>query len=403
MTPLATFAKLTTRRFNLFFLNQKYVWHFAPVILLMAEGMGRTWNFFLYEQSKLYNSDMTLDITEQDIRTPKGINYIDPLNRTKLNEAFVMGAASIERYRNEIQIIKEDLGCNALRVAGGNINKAIEIGKTSLEMGITPWMSPRFCGNTFEATKNHLRDYVECCVANGLEYCPLIVANELLFDCTDIIRTNTTSTKERHEEIHEMLKKGERPDVTEKVIELIQIARQLGWKGPLTYAAFAYETVKWEMIGDENLIIAANLYWERDLETEQAKTRDHYEGKIRKLESQAGTRRVVITEFGVTPHQNTLAYGGGSFKLRGSVDYSAQAEALDQYLSVIQNHPKVGYFLYSFEEEQNPFREGNFGVVNIKRSILRTPEYTLTEAAKKFSTFNKTRSSDEHGIEVNTD
>lgn len=340
----------------------------------------------------------------EKLPTPQGVNYIHPSVTSRPLDLIKGERLSDERFRREIQIIKNELGCNSLRIAGEDTKRALRIAEIAVEEGVVPWMSPRFGGRNFDETKKLFSGYVKACIEHGLQGYPLIVANELVFDCSDAVKLDPGVDKgmsSRHEAIHEILKTGGRPDVTKYVDELVHTARELGWVGPLTYAAFAYETVDWQKIQEPNLYVSANIYWERDLENGQARAPEHYERKIQSLIAQAQGRGVIITEFGATPHEKTLAYGGGSFQLRGEVNYDAQLQAISSYLGVIKKHPDIGYFLYAFDEPKHPAREGSYAIVDRGNNILHDPEYNLTPAAKEFADFNKSRTLDvPTGVEI---
>lgn len=301
----------------------------------------------------------------------------------------------VSEIAQEVEVAVKELGANSIRIAGDHVEDAITTAKICLERGVSPWLSPRF-GGTFEETKRRFGDYVEASLANGLGDQTLIVANELVFDNSNTLGTTLSRAESRHTEVHRRIADGERPDVTEKVNELVKIARKLGWKGPLTYAAFAYETVRWEDINDDELIVSANLYWEMDQNTGQAKPPEHYRERIKSLIRSAKGRSVAITEFGAVPHKEALAAGGGGFMLDGEVDYDAQAAAIQEYTSVLAEFPEISTFAYAFHEPKNKGRVGSFALIDkVKDQIV------VTAAGNILKKFHEMRSNtNKHGVEI---
>ncbi len=88
-----------------------------------------------------------------------------------------------EALRGDLAFIKDKLHCNAIKIMGHSILEAVRIAKASKEGELTPWFCPRFIGATFEQTKEELRHYCEVAVQNSLGNQPLVVANELPYDC----------------------------------------------------------------------------------------------------------------------------------------------------------------------------------------------------------------------------
>lgn len=92
---------------------------------------------------------------------------------------------------------------------------------------------------------------------------------------------------------------------TDKVRQLIEVARKAGWTGLITYASLPNEIIYWDQIQDENLVVSCNLYWGWNHEEERPYTDEEYEQALLRLKKNAGNRRVIITEF-VRSHKKML-------------------------------------------------------------------------------------------------
>jgi len=348
---------------------------------------------------------------------PRGGNYLNdyhpeenrfhPIPEKHMEEyqerrSEVERSLTFEELKQEMIAFKEMLHINAIRVAGHSIEDGLRTAIAAKESGVTPWLSPRFWGATFEETKEMFAKYVERAKVLGLEKQPLIVANELSLDCADDPITGEKGSSdgaEREQQISEKyLRKGVIIDCTARVKELVQIAREGGWEGSLTYAALADESVDWNAIEDPNLIAAANLYWgENWNEGGRRMTPQEYEERLLRLKNAAGDRPFVITEFGSVPQRE--GSGGSAFKLEGGLDYEAQAEAYRQYLAVLEKN-KVGYFAFAIDEptkEVDDRQNKNYGIVlrGKKGSPLK-----LTPAGEVFAEHNQNYSQNVNGVEV---
>lgn len=276
--------------------------------------------------------------------------------------------------REELTFIKDKLHCNAIKIMGHSIPEAIKVAKASKEMDLIPWFCPRFVGATFDQTKEMLKQYCEVAVQGCLGDFPLVVANELPYDCaSDPISGRFTSSD--YEErgklfVENYLKRSVEINSTQRVEELMKIARDAGWNGILTYAALPEEQVNWEKICDSNIVVGVNLYWGINHEIGKIWESKEYDARLKEIIKKSGKRKVVITEFGSVPQKEGLAGGGAGWNLDGPIDYKAQATAYEAYLKIFQVN-SVGYFAYAFHETKGDFKE--YGVNLTKYGLPELP------------------------------
>lgn len=303
---------------------------------------------------------------------------------------------SDEDLRKEYQFIKDSLHCDSVRVVGHWREELLRAGKIAKEVGLQTWFSPRFVNATFDHTKKELEQFCQAALAAGMENVPLIVANELLFDCSDVSGIPIPNYSDRVKNyVDNYLKKGRRLNNTDKIRELVSISRNAGWRGIITYAAYPEEDIDWGKIDDPNLVIGVNLYWRKHLIIGLPWSDEKYDQKLKEIKAKAGNRKVVITEFGAVPQKGSLGKGGGGYHDEGKLDYKAQQAAYERYLRVLRNNG-VGYFAYAFSEPKPGREHQNFALVLPDEKGLNT---RLTPAAEVFSRFNKQTSSP-HGVVI---
>ncbi len=312
------------------------------------------------------------------INNLKGINYsVGHGNEGLLYKLFFQ--KKDVAIKSDLLFIRDKLNCKKVRIFGAYIDKLITAGKLSLDFRISPWLSPRFINSDFEMTKKLLKDFCIGAKSAGLENEPLFVGNELVLDCSDLLGKRVNSWFKRINIILSEIKRGRTFNTTNKINELIKIARNNGWKGSLSYASFMYEVVDWKNINDDNFIVAQNLYWEKDPKTNSPESVLIYEHKIEKLIGEAGARKVIISEYGSVPHKDGLIAGGGGFMLKGKIDYNAQKDALIKYFEVFKKYHLLN-FLFCFESKTKNL-ESSFGIINNKNINILLP------AAQMFAEF----------------
>src|SRR5262245_45404911 len=87
----------------------------------------------------------------------KGINYdIGTISHEGARSREDLDPATVKR---EMEIIKNDLHCNAIRISGHDIDRLTRAGELALQQGLEVWLSPSFV----EATEQQTLDYFADC------------------------------------------------------------------------------------------------------------------------------------------------------------------------------------------------------------------------------------------------
>lgn len=313
------------------------------------------------------------------INIPTGINYLVGFKKKSFLEKIFL--SNTNTIKEDLLFIRNKLNCKSIRIAGIQIDNLIKTAKLAKDLGITPWLSPRFINSSFEDTKKSLGEFCLKAKEADLSKEPLFVANELVLDCSDLAGKEIAKWIDRVNTVLREVKNGKIYEVTNKVMALVGIARGSEWKGGLSYASFMYETVNWDKIADDNLFVSRNLYWERDIKNGGPEKVEAFEEKIKKVINAANGRPVIISEYGAVPHKDGLAVGGGGFMLRGKPDYESQKKALSEYYKVFDKY-KLGSFLFCFYDKTE-YSESSYGIVKKNAKIEPLP------AAEEFAKFVK--------------
>lgn len=227
----------------------------------------------------------------------KGINYDTGF--------FNKGASSREPFEaaivaRELQIIRDDLHCNAVRVTGGDPERLELAAGLAAQAGLEVWFSPFTCDLTFEQMLDLLADCAERAERlrrQGAEVV-LVLGAELSLLNHGFLPGDTIG--ERIQLLGDPPRlRALMPLVPAKVNEFfasaVPIVRER-FAGRITYAAIPFEGVDWERFD----IVSLDLY-------RSAEVADRFATSIRSLVAQG--KPVAITEFGSATYAGAAEKG----------------------------------------------------------------------------------------------
>lgn len=117
---------------------------------------------------------------------------------------------SDEQIKTEMRVIKEQLHCNAVRIVGQSTEELIRVGQLAESIGLSTWYSPRYINASFADTVRELSSFCKEAHKKGISNSTLIVANELPYDCNDIMGVTIRDYRKRVQYyVDNFLKKGE--------------------------------------------------------------------------------------------------------------------------------------------------------------------------------------------------
>jgi hypothetical protein len=290
----------------------------------------------------------------------KGISYDTGFIRN--------GASSREPFdpevvKRELQIIRDDLHCNAVRVMGGDPER-LELAATyAAELGLEVWFSPY----PLELTTDELLSLFADCAGRaerlrrrGAEVV-FVTGAELSLMNDGFLPGDTLD-----ERLEQLLNEPQRlreliPEVAARVNEFLAKAVALvrkGFGGKITYAAIQLERVDWTRFD----IVSMDLY--RSIEVA-----DRFTEGVRTLVAQG--KPVAITEFGAATYRGAGDRGargleivehdkdtGAPVRLNGEYvrDEEGQARYLRELLDVFEAEGVDSAFVFTFSLHDYPHR-----------------------------------------------
>jgi hypothetical protein len=292
----------------------------------------------------------------------KGINY---------DTGFINKGVSsrepfdIEIVARELQIIANDLHCNAVRVTGGDPERLEIAARIAVEAGLEVWFSPFTCDLTYEEMLALLADCAERAERlrqQGAEVV-LVTGAELSLLNKGFLPGDTIG--ERMELLVDLqrlraLIAEVRVQVNDFLGKAVAVVRER-FGGRITYAAMPFEGVDWTRFD----IISLDIY--RSVEVA-----DQFAAGIRSLVAQG--KPVAITEFGCTTYKGAADKGARSgeiivwdkdaiIPLRLDGDYirdeAEQARYVRELLEIFTQAGVDSAFVFTFIQYPLPHRAGS--------------------------------------------
>lgn len=281
----------------------------------------------------------------------KGINY--DTGRV-FNGMSMRADFDLRTVHRELQIIKEDLHCDTVKIQGHDISRLTATAKDALEQGLKVWLSPELFDKPLEDTLVYLR---EAAMAAEELYqqdpnIVLSVGTELSAFMQGILPGSSIAERLSAQNWH-LLRSGEHNrQLNDSLNRMVSTVREI-YHGQVTYAALAeLEQVDWGRFD----IIGIDLYRDK-------RNRDVYPNLIERYKAYG--KPVVITEFGCCTFRGAEDMGGTGFtiidwgqewppeqppRLKGNFvyDQSLQARELADQLRVISATGIEGAFVFEF-------------------------------------------------------
>jgi len=200
----------------------------------------------------------------------------------------------------ELQIARDDLHCNAVRLAGSYPDRLVRVTECALALGLEAWLSPTLFGRPPDQT---LRSFVAAAEqAERLrqqqpDRVVLVLGSELTLMMPGIVPGRDFADRTR--EAFTRIKAGDHSanDRLDEFLGRASAAVRAVYRGPLTYASLIWEDVNWDRFD----IIGVDHY--RD-----ARIKDRYTAMLEPL--LAHGKPVVNTEFGMRTYQGAASGGG---------------------------------------------------------------------------------------------
>ncbi len=201
--------------------------------------------------------------------------------------------------RREIEIIKNDLNCNAIRLNGHDPERMMFAAECALEQGLQVWLLPKYVDATAQETLPYLAECAqaaenlrqksaEVVFVAGCEY--TLFLNGILEGTNILERLGNQSNWER-------MRRGEHNQPLNDFLAQATAEIRRYFHGPLTYASIPLEKVDWNPFD----YVGLDHYRE-------ARNKDRY-GETAQRYCEFG-KPLVITELGCCAYQGAEDQGG---------------------------------------------------------------------------------------------
>ena len=309
----------------------------------------------------------------------KGINY-------DVGTSTTHGTLSRETFdpqivRREIEIIQDDLHCNAIRISGQDVERLVLAGNFAIQQGLDVWLSPSLPDATEEET---LQYFEECARAaedlrkqspttvliTGVELTAFM--RGLLEGDTPMQRLSTLTNPLRL--IKSTITKGSFHKNLNTFLSKATTAVRQHFHGRITYASGPWEEVDWSPFD----FVGVDYY--RD-----AMNKKVYEKNLHKYFKHG--KPVVITEFGSCTYKGAEDKGGYGWAVvdwsqtppqlnqQLTRDETGQADYLIELLQVFERGKVEGAFAFTFVSPSYPYHgENNHDLDMASYSLVKTYE-----------------------------
>jgi len=203
----------------------------------------------------------------------------------------------------ELEIIKNDLHCNAVRICGLDIDRLVTASQNALAQGLEVWFSPEMWDRSQEETLNYLADAAIAAESLRQQWPRKVlfsVGSELTLFMQGIIEGSNIFERMNDPSFLETIKAGKHNQALNAFLEKANKSVREVFEGPITYFSVPLETVDWTPFD----FVGVDLY--RD-----ARIKDIYGKMVQKY--LVHHKPVVIGEFGCCTYQGAEKLGGSGF------------------------------------------------------------------------------------------
>lgn len=271
--------------------------------------------------------------------------------------------------RRELEIIKRDLHCTAIRITGQDIGRVVVAAEDALQQGLEVWLYPVLWDKRPEQTLAYLvkaAAAAETLCARYPGQLVFVAGGELTLFMQGIVPGRTVMGRLRKALSGGFVKAGQHNAPLNAYLRKANAAVRQVFHGPVTYASLIWEQVDWSLFD----FVGADHYWAEPI-------KDRYLDMLQPLF--AFSKPVVITEFGfgtttAPPISGALALGNvdnwsrflhmlplvGQFirprlKKIDERDEGMQARRLIDQLALLEGAGVDGAFISTFVFPLNPY------------------------------------------------
>lgn len=231
--------------------------------------------------------------------------------------------------RRELQIIRRDLHCNAVRLGGHDLSRLALATEAAPSEGLEVWLSPQLWNRTATQSTGYLTRAAEMLESFRRRWPDKVVFSvgwEVSLFSRGIVPGRTLAKRTTPPALFALVKSGQLgPRVNQYLAELVTAVRQV-YRGKITYTSLVWEGVDWtpfDVVGVDHYL--------------SAKIEDRYVEMLRPAFDSG--KPVVITEFGY----EAMANGPMS---EGFLDSAGlKSSVIDVRSQLLHQLPVIGRFV----------------------------------------------------------
>jgi hypothetical protein len=285
---------------------------------------------------------------------------------------------SKDSVRRELEIIKEELHCNAVRISGSDVGRLSTAAELAMEQGLEVWFCPTIWDRSPEETCRYLglaAEAAEALRGSGKDSVVFIAGGESTLFMRGILEGKSFMARLANPNLFARVKAGEHnKPLNEFLTKANQTVRSV-YRGRVTYAALVWEAVNWDnfdfvgvdhyrtkKMGEQYLEILAPSFKNGKpvVVTETGHTTIAGAGEEGMLKSAAGLEASTINEKSRFFHYRFPVVGRlVRPRLNGSHvrDEKWQASMLVETLRMLDNAGVDGVFVSGFMEQTKPYND----------------------------------------------
>jgi hypothetical protein len=221
----------------------------------------------------------------------------------------------------ELEIIKDELHCNAVRICGLDIERLMKAGEDALKQGLEVWLSPEMWDKSPQKTLAYITEAAAAAEELRKKYSErlvFLVGSELTLFMQGIVPGKNVMQRMGAPSSREILKSGKHnAPLNAWLTKANQSVREV-FHGRVTYASLVWEAVNWGLLD----LVGVDPYC-------VARINDQYVERLKPSFSHG--KAVVITEFGFRTYKGADSYTEG---MAGDlIDYTPNPLIIVKYLT----------------------------------------------------------------------
>ena len=259
----------------------------------------------------------------------------------------------------ELEIIRDDLHCNAVRICGEDVGRVMTVAADALALGMDVWLSPELRDHDRPETLDYIATAAR--QAERLhEQWPgrvtLSVGSELTLFMKGFLAGDTFRERLAHPALFDQLRSGAHDEPLNAFLARVTDAVRQVFGGEISCASLTAEHVDWSRFD----VVGVDLYRE-------AANKGYYTRDLRRYLSYG--RPLVIAEFGCCTFRSAADMGPNGWQI---VDFSTlpprlngdyirdegeQAREVADLLATFAEAGVYGTFVFAFVQPLNPYSE----------------------------------------------